>query len=181
MKKIAILFLTLGVLSCTITRKINIVQKTEAELIDFYKSKNIDSFLVVKDYAAFKVLSDSNRVTIPQNFIFDANGNEIEHFDDKLCANHTLTFLKDYNPEMKIKLKNYNIASYLENFKSINGDIQKDEILNTKEIRVFVNTATFAEKMKVNKEALEINNLYNGKYKVYVINLDFGTWNKGIN
>jgi hypothetical protein len=74
-------------------------------------------------------LAESERVSIPQNFIFDVNGNEIEHFDEKLCADHTLSFLENYNPDMQIKHSGYNIASYLENFDSFEDSINKENIL----------------------------------------------------
>lgn len=177
-KKITLLVLISGVFSCTITRNIKIESKTQTELINYYKSKNIDSFFVVKDYNAFKSLAGNDRVSIPQNFIFDVNGNEIEHFDEKLCADHTLNFLENFSPEMHIKHKDYNIVSYLENFTAFNNGIDKEDVLNTPKIRVFVNTATYGEKMKVNKEALEIYNSFNDKFKIYVVNLDFGEWNQ---
>ena len=177
MKKLAIFLFILFTFSCTITRNFKIEPKTEVEVIEYYKSKNIDSFFVVKDYNAFKSLADLDRVSIPQNFIFDANGNEIEHFDEKLCADHTLSFLENYNPDMQIKHSGYNIASFLENFDSFENSINKDEILKTEKIRVFVNTATYGDKMKVNKEAFEIFNLVSDTYQVYIINLDVGKWN----
>jgi len=177
MKKVAIFLFILFTFSCTITRNFKIEPKTEVELIEYYKSKNINSFFVVKDYNSFKKLAESERVSIPQNFIFDVNGNEIEHFDEKLCADHTLSFLENYNPDMQIKHSGYNIASYLENFDSFEDSINKENILKTNKIRVFVNTATYGDKMKVNKEAFEIFNSYSDIYKVYVINLDVGEWN----
>jgi hypothetical protein len=177
MKKFTIFLFILFTFSCTITRNFKIEPKTEVELIEFYKSKNIDSFFVVKDYNSFKALAESERVSIPQNFIFDVNGKEIEHFDEKLCADHSLSFLENYHPDMQIKHSDYDLASFLENFDSFENSINKEEILKTAKIRVFVNTATYGDKMKVNKEAFEIFNSFSNKYKIYIINLDVSMWN----
>lgn len=78
---------------------------------------------------------------------------------------------------MQIKHSDYNIASFFENFDSFENSINKDEILKTAKIRVFVNTATYGDKMKVNKKAFEIFNLFSDTYQVYIINLDVGKWN----
>ena len=69
----------LVILSCTVHRNIQIENKTEIQLKEFYSGKSIESFLKVKDFNAFKTLNDSNRITIPQNIVFDENGFEIEH------------------------------------------------------------------------------------------------------
>jgi hypothetical protein len=164
--------------SCTINRNFKIINKTESELVDFYNSKEISNFLIIKDFNSFKLLADSNRITIPQNIIFDTNGYEIEHFDEKLCANHTTEFLKKYDSTMQKKLTNYHISEYLSNFKIINESNGLESIIDSKEIRVFVNTGTYGEKLNVNKEAFTIYKKYKDKYKVYVVNLDVGEWNK---
>jgi hypothetical protein len=79
---------------------------------------------------------------------------------------------------MQKKLTNYHISEYLSNFKIINESNGLESIIDSKEIRVFVNTGTYGEKLNVNKEAFTIYKKYKDKYKVYVVNLDVGEWNK---
>lgn len=175
MKKIIFIGFIFCLISCTITRKIKISYKTNSELIDFYKQNNIDNFLIPKDYNSLVELYKSDRVSVPQNIIFNSEGYEIEHFNEKLCANHTLEFLKTYNEDTKLKLSNYNIKDYLTNFKSVNSNINIENVLHSKKIRVFVNTATYAEKYKTNNEAYEIYKQFNDKYEIFIVNLDYNS------
>lgn len=122
---VKVFFLSILFVSCTIQRSFKISNKTESELIDFYGSKEIKSFLLVKNFNSLKTLSESNRITIPQNIVFDADGYEIEHFNQKLCANHTFEFLKTFDNSTKMKLTNYHITDYLSNFKVINDSTAK--------------------------------------------------------
>lgn len=50
-------------------------------------------------------------------------------------------------------------------------------IIDKKEIRVFVHSGTYGEKLNVNKEAFTIYKTYKDRFNVYVVNLDFGEWN----
>lgn len=159
--------------SCTITKKIPITYKTINELTLFYKQNFIDDFLIVNSYNSLKELYKMDRVSIPKNLIFDIDGYEIEHFNDKFCANHTLEFLKSYNSNSNIKKSNFTIQEYLVYLKSANNKIKVNEIKNSKKIKIFVNTATYANKFKANEEAFKIFKEYGDKYDVYIINLDY--------
>jgi hypothetical protein len=182
MKKLYGCMICLVILSCTVHRNIQIENKTEIQLKEFYSGKSIESFLKVKDFNAFKTLNDSNRITIPQNIVFDENGFEIEHFNEKLCANLTLDFLKKYNSKTELKLTKYNIRDYLKNFVLVDSkNLKIEDIIEDKRIRIFVNSATYGEKLNVNQEAFEIYNNYKDKFKIYVVNLDVGTWNSSGN
>ncbi len=110
------------------------------------------------------------RVSIPQNIIFDNDGFEIKHFNDKLCSNQALKFLKNFS-EKKNK-SNYKISDYLKHFKSININSDSNKIPISKKISVFVSTPTYADKYKANEEAFEIYKHFRDKFEVYVVNLD---------
>lgn len=172
MKKIILAFLIIFN-SCTITKSIPINYKTNSELSEFYKNHNVEEYYIVNSYKSLVELYKQDRVSIPKNLIFDNNGLEIEHFNDKLCVNHTLEFLRNYNEKTKIKNSNFKIDDYLKYFKTPNNSVKIDEILNSKKIRIFVNTATYAEKYKANEEAFEIYKEFKDKYDVYLINLDY--------
>ncbi|WP_396141687.1 hypothetical protein [Flavobacterium sp.] len=60
-------------------------------------------------------------------------------------------------------------------------NLKIEEIIEDKRIRIFVNSATYGEKPNVNQEAFEIYNNYKDKFKIYVVNLDVGTWNSSGN
>lgn len=176
MRKIVFIgILLICLTSCTITKKIQISHKSDSELVDFYKQNDINNFLVPKNYNSLVNLYKSDRVSIPKNIIFNSDGYEIEHFNEKLCANHTLEFLKTYNENTELKLGNYNIKDYLANFKSINGSIDVESILSSEKVRIFVNTATYGEKYNTNKEAYEIYKQFNDKYDVFIVNLDYSS------
>jgi hypothetical protein len=182
MKKLYGCMICLVILSCTVHRNIQIENKTEMQLKEFYSGKSIESFLIVKDFNSFKTLNDSNRITIPQNIVFDENGFEIEHFNEKICANLTLDFLKNYNSKTELKLTKYNIRDYLKNFVLVDSkNLKIEDVIEDKCIRIFVNSATYGEKLNVNQEAFEIYNNYKDKFKIYVVNLDVGTWNSSGN
>lgn len=171
MKKITLLLL-ITLTSCTITKKVQLSPKTVIELSEFYKAHNVSNFFVVESRNSLVNLSKEDRLSIPQNIIFDANGYEIEHFDKKLCANHTLAFLKNFNEATIIKHSSYTIKDYLKHFKTNDTNLNIENIINSNKIRVFVNTAAYADKYKINKEAFEIYNQFHEKYEVYIINLD---------
>ncbi|MFY7958258.1 MAG: hypothetical protein ACOVNT_09080, partial [Flavobacterium macrobrachii] len=95
MKKI-ILILAIVFTSCTITKNLPISYKSSDELSLFYKQNNIESFFIVNSYTSLVELYKQDRVSIPQNIIFDCDDLEIKHFNNKLCVNHTLEFLKNY-------------------------------------------------------------------------------------
>jgi len=174
MKKIGII-LFLALVSCTIHRHIKITYKSNKQLIDYYEAKNISTFLTPKDYASFLELNTLNRITIPQNVIFDVDGHEIEHFNDKLCVNHTLEFLKQFNETTVLKKTDFTIDQYIKYFKPAGTAIDLDSVKNSKKIRVFVNTATYGEIRNANEEALQIYSLFKGKYEVYIVNLDLNS------
>lgn len=159
--------------SCTITKSLPISYKSSEELTAFYKQNNIENYFVVNSYKSLVELYKQDRVSIPKNIIFDSDGFEIEHFNDKLCVNHTLEFLKNYDEKTKIKKSNFNISNYLKYFKSVNNNLEIDKVTNSKKISVFVNTATYADKYKANQEAFEIYKEFKDKYEVYIINLDY--------
>lgn len=171
MKKI-ILILAIVFTSCTITKSLPISYKSSDELSLFYKQNNIESFFIVNSYTSLVELYKQDRVSIPQNIIFDCDGLEIKHFNNKLCVNHTLEFLKNYNSKTIIQKTNFNISDYLKHFKSINT-LDSEKILSSKKIRVFVNTATYADNYKANEEAFEIYKQFKDQYEVYIINLDY--------
>ncbi|WP_146740364.1 hypothetical protein [Flavobacterium lacus] len=131
----------------------------------------------MKYFNSLKTISDRNRIIIPQNIVFDADGYEVEPFNEKLCANHTFEFLKTYDKSTKMKLTKYHITDYLSNFKMISDSTSLESIIDEKEIRVFVHSGTFGEKLNVNKEAFTIHKTYKDKFNVYVVNLDIGEWN----
>lgn len=178
MKKIQILLLLLILLSsCTITRKLKIEHKTLPELSQYYNTRDITDFFIVKDYSSFEELNKLDKSTIPQNIIFDEDGFEIEHFDDKLCANHTIEFLKKHNKGMALKKTSLHIDNYIKNLTPIDSRRNKNEILKTKKIRVFCNTATYADRYNVNQEAWDLYKNHRDKYDIYIVNLDLH-WKK---
>jgi hypothetical protein len=159
--------------SCTITKSLPIRYKTTNELSEFYKENNIENYLIVNSYKSLVELYNQDKVSIPKNIIFDSDGFEIKHFNDKLCANQTLEFLKSYDENTKINKSDFNISDYLKYFKIVNNNLEFNKILNSKKIRVFVNTATYANKYKANEEAFEIYKQFKEKYEVYIVNLDY--------
>jgi hypothetical protein len=159
--------------SCTITKSLPIRYKTTNELSEFYKENNIENYLIVNSYKSLVELYKQDKVSIPKNIIFDSDGFEIKHFNDKLCANQTLEFLKSYDENTKINKSDFNISDYLKYFKIVNNNLEFNKILNSKKIRVFVNTATYANKYKANEEAFEIYKQFKEKYEVYIVNLDY--------
>lgn len=165
-----IIILTL-LTSCTITKNFDLKDKSQIEISEFYKNQDIESYLYIKDYNSLMELDKNNRLTIPQNLVFNEDGFEVLHFNDKLCANHTLEFLKKYNSKTELKTSEFNINNYLTNFKRSDGG-KIDDILSSKKIRIFLNTATFGTKFNVNEEAFKIYKEFKGKYEVYIVNID---------
>lgn len=172
MKKI-IIIISVIFTSCTITKSLPISYKTTNELSEFYKENNIEDYFIVNNYKSLVELYKQDRVSIPKNIIFDSDGFEIKHFNDKLCVNHTLEFLKIYDENTKINKGDFNISDYLKYFKPVNSNLEFNKIINSKKIRVFVNTATYADKYKANEEAFEIYKQFKDKYEVYIVNLDY--------
>lgn len=172
MKKIIIVVFAIFT-SCTITKSLPISYKTTNELSVFYKENNIENYIIVNSYKSFVELYKQDRVSIPKNIIFDSDGFEIKHFNDKLCVNHTLEFLKSYDGNTIINKSDFNISDYLKYFKVVNNNLESNRIINSKKIRVFVNTATYANKYKANEEAFEIYKQFKDKYEVYIVNLDY--------
>lgn len=172
MKKIVLVILIIFT-SCTIRKSLPISYKSSDELSIFYKQNNIENYFIVNNYNSLVELYKQDRVSIPKNIIFDSDGFEIIHFNDKLCVNHTLEFLKNYNESIKINKSNFNISDYLKYFKPANSNLNINKIINSKKIRVFVNTATYADKYKANKEAFEIYKQFSDKYEVYIVNIDY--------
>lgn len=173
MKKIMMIVLLIATISCTITRKVAIKHVSQAEVEAFYKTKNVNTFLQPKDYNAFAILSQKDKTTIPQNLVFDKNGLEIEHFNKKICSNHTLEFLKTYNDQLELKHTSYTLDEHLKNLKSNDGSLNIEGLIKSRKITIFLNTSTFAEPLKANKEAFEIYNQYKELYQVYLVNYDF--------
>lgn len=172
MKKIVLIIFVIFA-SCTITKRFLISYKSPEELSAFYEQNNIQNYFVVNSYESLVNLHVQDRVSIPQNIIFDKDGFEIKHFNDKLCSNHTLEFLKNFSEKTKINKSNYNISDYLKHFKSININSDSNKLSNSKKISVFVNTATYADKYKANEEAFEIYKHFRDKFEVYIVNLDY--------
>jgi hypothetical protein len=172
MKKILVVIFAIFT-SCTITKSLPISYKSTNELSEFYKKNNIENYLIVNSYKSLVELYKQDRVSIPKNIIFGRDGFEIKHFNDKLCVNHTLEFLKSYDENTKINKTDFNISDYVKYFKMVNNNLEFDKILNSKKIRVFVNTATYADKYKANEEAFEIYKQFKDKYEVYIVNLDY--------
>lgn len=171
MYKIINLTILILLSSCTINKNIEIKEKSQSEIIEFYKNQGIESFLYVKDFNSMVELDKMDRLTIPQNLIFDENGYEILHFNEKLCVNHTLEFLKKYNSNTVIKTTDFNLKNYLNYFKKNDGSNIND-ILNSRKIKVFLNTATFGSRIGVNQEAFKIHKEYSGKFDIYIVNID---------
>jgi hypothetical protein len=177
MKQFLIILSAILFVSCTITKKIPITTQSIVDLQNYYNSKNINNFLYTKDMQQFVKLSEADRNNIPQNFIFDQNGLEIAHEDEKLCSNQTLTFLKNFNDKTKIKNTSYRIEDYLSHFKSSSENVTIESIVQSKKIRIFLNAATYAEKTRKGiaaSEAFEIYKTYNSNaaYEIYLVNLD---------
>jgi hypothetical protein len=178
-KLFLLLSLPFLLISCTIHRNIAVIHKTEGELTEYYASKGISDFLLVKDYASLVELNKIDHISIPENIVFDADGYEIVTFDEKLCANYTEEFLKKYNTDMELKKTTLHIDDYLKYLKSSNDNINIEDIKSSKKIRVFANTATYAtlKKRDVNQEAWDLYNNYRDKFDIYIVNLDL-YWDK---
>lgn len=172
MKKIIVVIFAIFT-SCTITKSLPISYKTTKELSEFYNKNNIENYLIVNSYKSLVELYKQDRVSMPKNIIFDSDGFEIKHFNDKLCVNHTLEFLKSYDENTKINKSDYNVSDYLNYLKPVNANLEFNNIINSKKIRVFVNTATYADKYKANEEAFEIYKQFKDKYEIYIVNLDY--------
>lgn len=172
MKKIIVVIFAIFT-SCTITKSLPISYKTTKELSEFYNKYNIENYLIVNSYKSLVELYKQDRVSMPKNIIFDSDGFEIKHFNDKLCVNHTLEFLKSYDENTKINKSDYNVSDYLKYLKPVNANLEFNNIINSKKIRVFVNTATYADKYKANEEAFEIYKQFKDKYEIYIVNLDY--------
>lgn len=172
MKKIIVVIFAIFT-SCTITKRLPISYKTTKELSEFYNKYNIENYLIVNSYKSLVELYKQDRVSMPKNIIFDSDGFEIKHFNDKLCVNHTLEFLKSYDENTKINKSDYNVSDYLNYLKPVNANLEFNNIINSKKIRVFVNTATYADKYKANEEAFEIYKQFKDKYEIYIVNLDY--------
>lgn len=172
MKKIIVVIFAIFT-SCTITKSLPISYKTTKELSEFYNKNNIENYLIVNSYKSLVELYKQDRVSMPKNIIFDSDGFEIKHFNDKLCVNHTLEFLKSYDENTKINKSDYNVSDYLKYLKPVNANLEFNNIINSKKIRVFVNTATYADKYKANEEAFEIYKQFKDKYEIYIVNLDY--------
>ena len=172
MNKLILLILCLLV-SCSVKKSVPVSHKTSEELLEFYERNNVSDFFILDSYKSLVELYKQDRVSIPKNMIFDSDGFEIKHFNEKLCVNHTLEFLKNYDQNTKINKSYFTINEFLKHFKSVNSNLDIEEILNSKKIRVFVNSATYADKYKANEEAFEIYKLFRDKFEVYVINLDY--------
>jgi hypothetical protein len=184
MNKSFLILLASFLVSCTVTKKINVTAKSMADIQNYYNSKDINSFLYVKNMEQLAQLSELDRNAIPQSFIFDQNGLEISTVDEKLCSNQTLTFLKNFNEKTKIKNTSYRIEDYLSHFNSSDSKTTVDAIKKSKKIRIFLNTATYAEVIRkgiASTEAFEIYNTYSGNdaYEIYIVNLDIlSEWNQ---
>ncbi|OYQ43912.1 hypothetical protein CHX27_08535 [Flavobacterium aurantiibacter] len=149
------------------------MEKTSvANLESFYQNHGIVNFIYPKSLQALVSLDSIDKTTVPQNTVFDENGLEILHFNEKLCANHTLTFLKEYQKSMPLKLGKLSINEYLKHFKASDSSINFAAIQNQKKIRIFVNSASYANKYGVNQEAFEIYNRFKDQYTVIVVNFD---------
>jgi len=93
MNKLILLILCLLV-SCSVKKSVPVSYKTSEELLEFYERNNVSDFFILDSYKSLVELYKQDRVSIPKNIIFDSDGFEIKHFNDKLCVNHTLEFLK---------------------------------------------------------------------------------------
>jgi len=80
---------------------------------------------------------------------------------------------------MELKKTTLHIDDYLKYLKSSNENINIEDIKNSKKIRVFANTATYAtlKKRDVNQEAWDLYNNYRDKFDIYIVNLDL-YWDK---
>jgi hypothetical protein len=171
-KKLFFLSSVIVFASCTVTRKYAIEEKNLSQVAEFYNTKAVSSFIYPQNILAVVKLDSLDKISIPSNTVFDENGIEIMHFNDKLCADHTLAFLKDYKKDMPLKLGKLTIKEYLKHFKASDSSIDFDALQNQKKIRVFVNTGSQADKWGVNQEAFEIYNRFKDQYTVVVVNLD---------
>lgn len=173
--------------SCKITKKIQISSLTEHEIVEFYKSKNVDSFLLTKNYNSLISLSKLDLITVPNFIIFSGNNKEINYFDNKRCDEQTYEFLSIYNDELDIDYVEYgnlDLKFYLSHFKKMNDSLDEDSILKSNNLKVFMNTATYAEQKKFNsnREALNIYYEFKDKFDIYIVNFDAREeWNASIN
>lgn len=189
MNKYLVCLVWLLLSSCTIYKKIKVTYQSKEELINFYNNQSITNFLYAKDLMSLANLSEADRSSIPQNFIFDENGIQVSHIDSKICQNPTLKFLNNFDENVNYPKTGYRIEDYLSHFKTSNSNISIESILKSKKIRIFLNTATLAEnvrsgKVNANSEAYEIYKNYkdNQKFEIYFVNLDLlKDWSNTIN
>ncbi len=127
-----LLFILFLFSSCTVTRKYAIEERNLGQVAEFYNSKAVSSFIYPQNILAHVKLDSIDKITIPQNTVFDENGLEILHFNEKLCANHTLMFLKEYKKGMPLKLGKLTINEYLKHFKTSDSSIIFAAIQNQK-------------------------------------------------
>lgn len=189
MNKYLVCLVWLLLSSCTIYKKITATYQSKEELINFYNNQSITNFLYAKDLMSLAKLSEADRTAIPQNFIFDENGIQVSHIDSKICQNPTLKFLNNFDENVNYPKTSYRIEDYLSHFKTSNSNISIESILKSKKIRIFLNTATYAEnvrsgKVNANSEAYEIYKNYkdNQKFEIYFVNMDLlKDWSNTIN
>lgn len=189
MNKYLVCLIWLLLSSCTVSKKLTTNYQSKEDLINFYSNRSVTNFLYVKDLKNYTNLSETDRNSIPQNFIFDENGIQVSHIDSKICKNPTLLFLNNFDEKVNYQKTNYRIVDYLSHFKTSNSNISIEAILKSKKIRVFLNTATYAEhvrsgKVNANSEPYEIYKNYkdNQKFEIYFVNMDLlKDWNSTIN
>lgn len=175
-RHLLVLVLYIVVCSCTVTRTVTIQKQSLEKLTAFHYPHDVAHFLVAKDLKFFTDLSKIERISIPQNLVFDANGLEIVTFNEKLCTNHTLEFLKKYQTSLTFKNSTFTIDEYLKHFKMVGNNAKTiEQIQKSSKIRVFLNTATYGNMTNVNKEAFTIHKDFGDKFEIYVVNVDYLT------
>ncbi len=174
---IATLIILLFLSACSVSKNLHIKSLSEREIADFYQINDVEEFFILKEYNSLVKLSEQSLITIPTILIFNEENKQIKYFDEKNCGDQAIEFLENYNlvkNQHDFDYGDINLDEYLGNFTKINDSINRSQIKKSNNLKVFMNTASYAENKNFNsnREAFEVYKRFKNQFDIYIINLD---------